>query len=202
MPRWPGGTTPRIRPPVRPSRPCSRADMVGLVHQLDPAALVRRLPRLGTVAALETEAQAALGEVPAEQLTTGQLTTGQLTTRRRRADRRAADCDAVERGPQDLGGEQLLLDGFKLQPRKPVARLSQIIGAHTGPARPRRNLDAHGGDLCRLVVAGCVGHRGERRDRTARVASVQPGPRQTERRARPVERSGTWASPPPGVISV
>src|ERR1700726_3117767 len=111
-PRWPGGTTPRILPPGRPSRPCPRADMVGLVHQFDPAALVRRLPRLGAVAALEAATHAALGEVPAEQLTTGplppghlapghvtaghlttghlttgHLTTGHLTTGRRRAGR-------------------------------------------------------------------------------------------------------------------
>src|SRR5260370_11434968 len=173
--------------------------MVDLAHQPEPGALVRRLPRLGAVGALEAETQAALGEVPAEQLTTGHLTTGHLTTGhlttghlttghlttrhlttgrratgrratgrratgRRRGGGRAADRDAFERGPQDLGGEQLLLDGGQLPPRKPVRCPPQVIRTHTRPARPRRNLDSHTGELCPLEGAGRVGPRDERRD--------------------------------------
>jgi hypothetical protein len=54
--------------------------VVGLVHQLDSAALVSGQPGLSPVTALQAEAQRAFGKVAAKQLTTGRLTTGQLTT--------------------------------------------------------------------------------------------------------------------------
>ncbi len=59
----------------------------------------------------------------------------------------------------------------------------QIVGRHLARAGPRRHLDAHRGHLRRQVMAGRVGHRGERRDRAGPVAGPQPGPGQPERRA-------------------
>ena len=55
--------------------------MVGLVDKLYAAALVRRQPGLGAVAALQAKAQRALGEVAAEQLATAMLAAGQARMR-------------------------------------------------------------------------------------------------------------------------
>src|SRR5258708_35689215 len=104
--------------PGRSSRPGPRADMVGLVHQVDPAALVRRQPRLSPVAALQAEAQTAFGEVAAEQL---------RTARRGAAGCGAAGRDAVQRGPQDLGRDELHLPGGPLEAGEPAAGPPPVI---------------------------------------------------------------------------